>query len=122
MDKRQRAEQAGRRGESLAALFLQAKGYRLLERRYKSGAGEIDLIFKKGKCYVFAEVKHRLTIEAGLDSVTAMQANRIMNAADLYIAKKVCPGPVAVDYDMRFDLIITGAKLLPVHIKDAFRE
>ena len=121
MNRRQIAEKTGRRAEHLAALFLQAKGYRLLERRYTSGAGEIDLIFKKAQCYIFAEVKHRASMQAGLDSVSGFQAGRIINAAEIYLAKKVYRGAQDINYDMRFDLIITGVKLWPVHIKDAFR-
>jgi hypothetical protein len=44
---RRSAEQAGRRGEALAALFLQMKGYRIVGRRVKTPVGEIDLVVRR---------------------------------------------------------------------------
>lgn len=41
---RKTAEQRGHSSESLAALWLKLKGYRILERRLKTRAGEIDLV------------------------------------------------------------------------------
>ena len=53
------AEGSGRRGETLASLFLSLKGYRILARRVKTPVGEIDLIARRGRVTVFVEVKAR---------------------------------------------------------------
>lgn len=55
-DQRIRAERTGHRGEALAALFLQAKLYRIRDRRYKTPLGEIDLVVERGNTIVFVEV------------------------------------------------------------------
>jgi putative endonuclease len=48
---------AGRRGESIAARYLERDGYRVLERNYRTREGEIDLIAISGRTLVFCEVK-----------------------------------------------------------------
>jgi putative endonuclease len=115
---RQRAERSGRRAEIWAALWLRLKGYRILQTRYKTKLGEIDLIAKKGKAIVFIEVKHRRNAEDGLHSVTDFQARRIGDAAELYMVKAYRKHP---DAEMRFDIMITGARFFPIHIRDAWR-
>lgn len=54
-----RNHQLGRWGEDLAAQFLEACGYRCLERQYRRAGGEIDLIVRQGLEVVFVEVKIR---------------------------------------------------------------
>src|SRR2546427_10569892 len=50
----------GKEGERVAAQFLEARGYRILERNYRTRRGEIDLIAEDGRILVFVEVKVRL--------------------------------------------------------------
>jgi putative endonuclease len=57
--RRRRAWQRGRRGEGLAACWLRLKGYRLLARNFRCGAGEIDLIACRGRVLALVEVKTR---------------------------------------------------------------
>ena len=57
--KRQLAEKSGRDGERRAALWLRAKGWRILDSRVKTPAGEIDLVAKRGGVVAFVEVKWR---------------------------------------------------------------
>lgn len=57
--KRQRAEQAGRLAEWKIRWLLWCKGYRLIHRRWRCVAGEIDLILRRRNLLVFAEVKYR---------------------------------------------------------------
>ena len=63
---RQKAECAGRWAELVALWALRCKGYRLLAHRYKSHAGEIDLIMRKGEVTAFIEVKARATRDAAI--------------------------------------------------------
>ena len=50
---RQRAVRHGRAGETIAALFLRLKGYRILETRLRTPVGEFDLIASKGRVIAF---------------------------------------------------------------------
>ena len=49
--------QTGQIGEELAAEFLGKKGYKVIERNFRTRFGEIDLIVKKDKVLIFVEVK-----------------------------------------------------------------
>ncbi|WP_017932310.1 YraN family protein [Robiginitomaculum antarcticum] len=120
-ERRRQAERAGRKGETLAALYLRLKGYKILESRYRSYYGEIDLIAQKGRAIIFIEVKHRRNLTDGLESVTDFQTDRIMDAAEVYMNTLFDRRPDALNFETRFDIIITGAKLRPVHFKDAWR-
>lgn len=57
--KRNQNQKTGKWGEELALAFLQQKGFRLLEKNYRTSSGEIDLIFFKNEELVFVEVKTR---------------------------------------------------------------
>ena len=59
------AQSAGRRGERLALRYLRRRGYRLLQRNYRHGRHEIDLVMQDGDCLVFVEVKARSNIAFG---------------------------------------------------------
>lgn len=54
-----KSHQLGRWGESIALEFLEFCGYRCLEKQYRRGGGEIDLIVFKGENLAFVEVKTR---------------------------------------------------------------
>src|SRR5207247_9286437 len=55
----------GEEGERAASRFLEARGYRILERNYRTRRGEIDLIAEDGRILVFVEVKVRLDARFG---------------------------------------------------------
>jgi len=55
----------GRRGEEAAGRHLLSLGYRILERRYRTRAGEIDFIARDGEAIVFIEVKTRTSLRCG---------------------------------------------------------
>ena len=58
----------GERGEDAAVRFLRRNGYKILVRRFKSHAGEIDIIARQKDCLVFIEVKTRQTEQYGAPS------------------------------------------------------
>ncbi len=55
----------GRQGEDLAFELLKEKGYKILERNYKSPLGEIDIVAREGNTLAFVEVKTRLSSDFG---------------------------------------------------------
>jgi putative endonuclease len=55
----------GQKGEDLAYELLKKKGYKVLERNFKSPLGEIDIVAREGKTLAFVEVKTRLSSDFG---------------------------------------------------------
>lgn len=105
----------GLMGEDRALEYLQQKGMVLLERRYHSPFGEIDLVMRDGDCIAFVEVKARATrgAGAGSDALTAAKRRRLLLTAQDYIARH------PEDCVFRFDLVeITRDGLW--HIVNAF--
>jgi putative endonuclease len=115
-DRRRQAEQRGRRAETLAAWFLRLKGYRVLARRYRTPAGEIDLIVRRGRTVAFIEVKERPDEMTGLEAVTAAARRRIARAAALWVSRH----PAAVNLDQRFDVVVACPGRFPRHIPAVF--
>ncbi len=113
---RQAAHAHGHRAETIAVWFLRFKGYRLLARRYKSPAGEIDLIMRRGNTTVFIEVKARATVDQGVLSVTDYQSSRISDAAAFYTGQD---NRAAMGFQ-RFDIVAVPSYLWPTHIKNAY--
>lgn len=91
----------GKEGEELAAKFLEAKGFVILERNFRHGRGEIDLIAQCGSLLVFVEVKRRRSSRYGYPEEAVHQAkrNRLRLAAEAYLLQKNWIGPI------RFDVI-----------------
>ena len=64
--------QLGKLGEHIAARYLRRWGYRILERNYRTAAGEADLVCVKDDTVVLVEVKTRLGADAlPEDAITA---------------------------------------------------
>ncbi len=100
----------------LAAMLLRAKGYKIREQRFRSTAGEIDIIAQKGNYIVFVEVKARKTTELALESITSKQQQRIENAACLWLQQQT-----SQNFAVRFDVITVAPGQLPSHMLDAWR-
>lgn len=90
----------GLRAESVAALYLMCRGCKILARRFKTPLGEIDLIAKKGKTILFIEVKARMDKAQALESVRPAAQERIIRAAQYFLARH----PQYQDYALRFDV------------------
>lgn len=115
--RRQAAETHGRRAETLAALWLRLKGYRILARRVRLPAGEIDLIARKGDVLAFVEVKARSDFTSAANAVTASSWMRINRAADSWTARR--PDLRALSW--RFDLVAIRPRRRPMHLADQWR-
>jgi putative endonuclease len=115
---RQQAERRDHNSESLAALWLRLKGYRILARRLKTHAGEIDLVAAAPFGPVcFVEVKARAAALAAAESVGSGQQTRIARAASLYLASR----PHLSRRGARFDIVAIAPRALPVHHRDVWR-
>jgi len=113
---RQVAFRTGISAESRAAALLIAKGFRILARRWKSPAGEIDIVARRRSLLVFVEVKARERLDDAAWSVTPRQRARIVAAAEAWLA-------VNADEhirDIRFDAMLVAPGKIPQHIPAAF--
>jgi len=116
--KRQRAERQGRSSETWAALLLRLKGYRILGRRVRTHAGEIDLVARSPRGILcFIEVKARPDARMAIESVAPRQRARIERAAMLFVAGR----PQLASALRRFDIVTVSPRALPRHIPDAWR-
>lgn len=114
----QLAERRGRRSELLAMFLLILKGYRIVARRVRTRAGEIDLIAKSPRGILcFIEVKARELHRDAQEALLPRQQDRISRAAEVFLAQQ----RQLVWHGVRFDTIIVSARRWPVHIRDAWR-
>ena len=110
----------GTQGEDIAIDFLRRKGYIILDRNWRSGHKEIDIVARKDDTVVFVEVKARANAFYGNpeDAVTRRKMHLLVLAADAYLRYN------AIDLEVRFDIItITGTLEKPYikHYESAFR-
>ena len=108
----------GAAGEIVGALWLMAKGYRILGFRLKTPQGEIDLLAQKGDVVAVVEVKRRASLEAALEAVQWRQRERLLRAARPW--PRV--GRALAGAAIRLDLMALAPGRLPRHIPDAWRE
>jgi len=113
---RRRSYRTGLAAELAGAALLTLKGYRIVARRYRCPAGEIDLIARRGRTVAFVEVKARTGLSLASEAITPHQRRRIVRAAAIWCAAHR-PAP---DTDFRFDAILIVPGRLPVHISNAF--
>jgi putative endonuclease len=115
--RRRMLERSGRRAEAAAALWLQLKGYRIIERRARTPLGEIDLVAARGKMLVFVEVKSRSSFGMALEAVTPELRSRVAQAARLWVSRH----RKMQDWLWRFDIVLLSPGRLPRHMRDAWR-
>ena len=111
-------------GERTAAAHLEAKGYRIVGRKFRVREAEIDLVSRDGDALVFVEVRTRRGAYPGMAalSITRKKAAKLLVAADWYIERN----PDAADLPLRIDVVAIelGADGLLeniIHIEDAVR-
>ena len=92
----------GKLGEDLACAELTRRGYAILERRYRTKYGEIDIIARSGASLVFVEVKARdgSQFGGGEAAVTLYKQQRIVRMAIDFLARRRLQ-----DQPCRFDVV-----------------
>lgn len=91
----------GKTGEDYAVEFLQQKGYQILERNWRSGSLEVDIIALQRDILVFVEVKSRSAnyLLPPQNAVTKSKQRNIITAAARYVEYK------SRTEEVRFDII-----------------
>jgi putative endonuclease len=113
--KRERAEQGGRSGEALAALWLQLKGWRIVGRRMRTPVGEVDLVARRGRIVAFVEVKARATAGEADLSLDHYRLRRVAAAA-----QALAPRYAKAGEDIRIDAIFIVPLRLPKHVANVW--
>jgi putative endonuclease len=94
----------GKKGEKIAADFLQEKGFEIIEQNYRYGHGEIDIIAKDPSdgFTAFIEIKTRQNLDYGEPeyAITKGKQKQIRKIAELYLYDKKIE-----ELDCRFDVI-----------------
>ena len=117
-----RHNELGKAGEDFAASYLEHAGYSIIERDWRQGSRDIDIVARTedGTTVVFVEVKTRSSdaIVRPEDAVDARKIRNLGRAADAYVKER------AIWNELRFDLInIVGTapeNFKLEHIIDAF--
>ena len=110
--RRRAAYALGHRGETFAAWALRLKGFRIVARRFRTPAGEVDLIARRGDLVIMVEVKARNTLVAAMDAITPSALRRIEAAADLWLSRQ----PDHARLSIRFDMVAILPRRWPVHV------
>lgn len=110
----------GKKGEEIAFEFLKEKGYHILEKNWRKGYLEVDIIALDKNLLVFVEVKTRADLSHGApeEAVTRKKEKQLMDAAEAYLEQK------GMENEVRFDIIAvwesdTQAPRIR-HIEEAF--
>lgn len=111
------ARLSGRKSEVWAALWLMAKGYRIVGFRLKTPQAEIDILAMRGQVLAVVEVKRRTNLLAAMETVTFDQRERLRRAGTALAARR----PALAGAAVRLDLIALAPGKLPRHIPDAWR-
>lgn len=93
----------GKIGEDLAANFLEKNGYSILERNYRFGHGELDIIAEKNNMLIFIEVKTKKHGDFGdpIYWVTRGKQQQMGRIARGYLYERNI-----ADRDCRFDVVL----------------
>jgi putative endonuclease len=114
-------QELGRYGEDLACAELARRHYVIVERRYRTRAGELDIVARDGECLVFVEVKARRGEEFGhgAEAVTPQKQQKIVWMATDYLARHQL-----AHMPCRFDVVAIDTDVTPPDVtilRDAFR-
>jgi putative endonuclease len=112
---RRRAEQGGRRAETIAAWWLRLKGWAILARRVRTPVGEVDLVARRGRILAFVEVKARASAGEAALALDDYRLRRVAAAAEALAPRYARPGD-----DLRVDAIFIVPRRLPRHLTNVW--
>jgi putative endonuclease len=110
----------GELGERIAERWLRLQGWRVVQRRFRSGHRDIDLVVEREGTVAFVEVKARHGTQFGdpIEAVNWMKQKELIRSASVWIDRH---GRVAETY--RFDVVgvlVEGDRVRVRHIPNAF--
>ncbi len=114
-------QHTGDKGENYACDLLVEKNFRIIERNYRYGHGEIDIVAEDKGVLVFVEVKTRKNLEFGppISAITRGKQRQVRKIAEAYLIEHDI-----VETDCRFDAVgvLLQGNERPIinHIENAF--
>lgn len=108
----------GARGETIAAGWLEAHGYTVVDRNWRCRRGEVDIVARHAGDVVFVEVKSRAGASTGhpLESITAAKLRRLRQLVPAWFAAH----PETSARDIRIDAIavhVIGEHVVVEHVE-----
>lgn len=87
--------QTGRQAEAAARVYLEMRGYSIIEQNFRRPRFEIDIIAQKDDTVYFVEVKYRRvdTAGSGFEAITASKLNQMKFAAEAWVEECKWTGP-----------------------------
>jgi putative endonuclease len=110
----------GELGERIAERWLRRQGWRVINRRFRNGHRDIDLVVERDQTIAFVEVKARRGADFGgpVAAVNWRKQRELSKSAQVWIDRH---GQVAETY--RFDVVgvlVNGERVRVRHVADAF--
>jgi len=92
----------GQRGEDAVAAWYESQGYEIVVRNWRCREGELDLVVRDGRTFVFCEVKTRTTDAFGapVEAITRTKQMRLRRLAAKWLEDDAPLRPT----DIRFDV------------------
>jgi putative endonuclease len=116
------ARRHGRWAEIVSLWLLRLKGYSIVAHGHVTGrgtgAGEIDIVARRGRLLAFVEVKSRSSRSLAATAISRNQRHRLTRAAAAFIAHR----PDLAGCSIRFDAILLAPWRWPCHLIDAWRD
>ena len=111
----------GHFAEKIALAWLMLRGYWPVAMNFVvgrgTGAGEVDLIVRRGKTLVFVEVKKRPTEAKGRLAIHPKNQSRITRTSEVFLARQ----PKYKHFNIRYDAVFISPKHFPKHLINAWR-
>ena len=110
----------GELGERIAERWLRERGWRVMQRRFRSGHRDIDLVVEREGVVAFVEVKARRSTEFGgpIGAVNSRKHKELGRSARIWVDRHGRPMEV-----YRFDVIgvvVAGSRVRIRHVPNAF--
>jgi putative endonuclease len=114
------AQALGEEGERIAAVWLAERGWRILDRRFRNGHRDLDLVAEREGLVAFVEVKTRRGKDFGhpVEAVNWRKQRELVRSASVWIARHG-----SGEQTFRFDVVgvlMSGDGCLVRHVENAF--
>ena len=98
----QARRELGRSGEDAVASWYEERGYQVVVRNWRCREGELDLVVRRGRTYVFCEVKTRTTDAFGApqEAVNRTKQARIRHLAARWLGEDAPVSAAAIRFDV----------------------